>query len=851
MKLIGVQFKQIQEALLAAFDEAGLRQMVRVRLDEDLPQVAGGQNLTEIVSNLVTWAERQNRVQDLINAALTENPHNTTLEVPMSDSSRQEQKTVRPAVVVIALTIMALLLSVVVLRQQSPAPKGVDAPSDQFSAGRVQVLLKEILAEGGPHWAGSEQNHRVRQRIVSAFESLGYGVEVQERVVCREWAGAFTSCGEVQNIVTRLPGREAGPALMLAAHYDSVPAGEGVADDGHAVASILEMARILKEQGPHRNSIVFLLTDSEEIGMLGAEGFVANHPWMRDVAVVLNLEARGTSGQSYMFETSEENGWLVDAYASTVRQPASSSLHYEIYRILPNDTDLTIFRAGGLAGLNFAFIDRVSHYHTPLDSFENLDFGSVQHQGDSVLAVVQELAEVDLDKPPSGNAAWTDLLGFTVVRWPASWTIPLSVLALLLLLTAAARLMRRHMVTTRGLLLGLLAAFVCLLTTVLLGLGLTWVVGLVASEPSPWYAYPLPMRIALWAAALLSGGLVATGWAGRAGAWGLAVGAGLWWALLALTLGIVLPGAAITLLLPTLVMGVVFAIVAFTRLARSVLARELAFIGSAVGAGIIWFPLSLAFESAVSFDLSPIVTIGLGLVASTLAPLFAVPQARTRLRRGLLIASAAAVFLATGIASFVPPFSAASPQQVNITHFDDVSAGTAYWTGASFPGAVREPLRSYFDANPIAIFPWNSAPVLVASAQVFTAPAPDLEVLSQEVVTGERMVKAQLRSLRGADLITLQVPVAALNAVIVADKRFVVTSNGAANGYYTLQCYGRACNGLVVQLHLKEETPVEVLVTDFTVGLPPDGESLLQARSPTGVPVDQGDQTIIMKRVVL
>jgi hypothetical protein len=746
---------------------------------------------------------------------------------------------------------MALLLSMVILRQQLPTPIGVDAPSDQFSAGRVQVLLKEILAESGPHWAGSESNHRVRQQIVSSFESLGYEVEVQERLVCREWTGAFTSCGEVQNIVTRLPGREAGPALMLAAHYDSVLAGAGVADDGQSVASILEIARILKEQGPHRNPIIFLVTDAEEIGSLGAEGFVTTHPWMRNVAVVLNLEARGSSGLSYMFETSEGNGWLVDAYASTVRRPASSSLHYEIYRILPNYTDLTVFRAGGLAGMNFAFIGRVAHYHTPLDSFENLDLGSVQHQGESVLAVLQALAEVDLDNPLPGNAAWTDLLGFIVVRWPASWTIPLSVMALLLLLTVAARLMRLHMVTASGLLLGITAAFVCLIIVVLVGLGLTWGVGLVAGAPSPWYAYPMPMRIAVWAAALLSSGFVATVWARRAGAWGLAMGAWLLWAVVALTLGIVLPGAAIMLLLPTLVSGVVFAVVAFTRLVRSVLAREVAFIGTALCAGIIWFPVSLAIESAVSFDQSPIVTIGLGLVASTLTSLFALPYARTRLRRGLLIASAAVVFLATAIASSVPPFSAAAPQQINLAYFEDVSAGIAYWTATSWPGSVQEPLRSHFDASPIAIFPWISAPVLVASAQATTASAPDLQVLSQELVAGECIVEAQLRSPRGPDSITLQVPVSALNAVVVADTQFLVTSDGAANGYYTLQCYGRACNGLVVQLHLKEERTVELLVTDFTGGLPPGGESLLQARSPLGVPVDQGDQTILLKRVVL
>jgi len=754
-------------------------------------------------------------------------------------------------VLVIALSLMALLLIVIVLRQQPPAPKGVDAPTDQFSAGRVMMLLKEMLAEGGPHGTGSEQNDRVRQRIVAAFESLGYEVDIQQTMSCRS-GGTYTNCAEVQNIITRLPGRESGPALMLTAHYDSMPATPGAADDGMAVANLLEIARILKEQGPHRNPIVFLITDAEEPGCcLGAQGFVAEHPWAGDVAIVLNQEARGTSGQSFMFETSAENAWLVDAYVSAVPRPASSSLHYEIYRLLGNNSDLTVFRAAGMAGLNFSFLSRFSHYHTPLDNIENLDLGSVQHQGDSVLAVAKELASVDLSSPPPGNAAWTDLLGFVVIHWPASWTIPLAVLALLLLLVVAFRLIRRHALTVSGLLLGLLASFLCLLAAILLGLGLVWIISLVAGGPYWYYAYPLPMRVSIWTAALLGGGLIATAFVRRSAAWGLALGAWLLWALLALVLSIVLPGAAIMLLLPTFVAGVLFAVVAFSRLSNSPLAREAAFIAAALAAGVIWLSMSLILESAVGFFISPAITLGLGLVAGTLAPLFAHPQSQTRVRRGLFIATAATVVLATGLAMLVPPFSASTPQWVNLYHFDDRDRGAAYWVGFHVHGAVPEALQGRFDTEPVAVIPWHRQPFPVAGAQPTKAPAPDLQVISEELVSGERVVTAQLSTPRGADWMNLWVPVKALTSIVVADYTFPVSPDGALNGYYYLQCHGRACDGLVVQLHLTQQTPVEVLVVDYTIGLPPGGEALIEARPATVVPVGEGDVTIIMTRVDL
>lgn len=769
----------------------------------------------------------------------------------MADSLHQDQKSVRPAALVVALAVLGLLLVAAVLRQQPPKPMGMDAPAGQFSAGRVQLLLKEMLAEESPHLSGSEQNKAVGQRIAAIFERLGYEVELQEKMVCRQNSGAFTACAEVQNIITRLPGKEIGPALMLTAHYDSMPVTAGVADDGMAVAGILEMARILKEQGAHRNPIVFLITDGEELGMLGAEGFASGHPWAQDVAVVLNQEARGTSGQSFMFETSEENAWLVDAYAAAVPHPASSSLHYEIYRIMPNNSDLTVFRAGGMAGMNFGFIGRVSHYHTPLDNFENLDLGSVQHQGESVLAVAQELAEVDLSNPPTGNAAWTDLLGLVVIRWPASWNIPLAILALLWLLVVAGSLIRRQALTVGGLLLGLLAAFLCLLAAILAGLLLVWIVGLVSGDRFPYYAYPLPIRISVWAAALLSGGLIATAAARRCGAWGLAMGSWFLWALLGLLLSIFLPGGAIMLLLPTFVTALAFSVVAFSRLSGSAPAKEAAFVAATAGAGAIWLYLSLIFETAVNFVMSPAITLGLGLVAGTLSPLFALPQGRTVARRWLLSGTAATMILATIIAMLVPSFSAMDPQQVNLVHFDDRDRGSAYWATNSYQGAVPEPLRARFDADPEAIAPWLSSTFAITRAESTTAPAPYLQVIAEEFVAGERVVTAQLHSPHGADSIVLHVPVEALASIAIADYAFPVTAEGDANGYYVLLCHGRACDGRELQLRFKEETPVEILVVDNSYHLPPGGEALIQARPPTAVPAHLGDQTIVMTRLEL
>ena len=766
-----------------------------------------------------------------------------------------EQRTVRPAALSAALVLMALLLVVVVIRQQPPAPTGLDAPREQFSADRAAAILQEMQADGVPHSVGTEASERVQARIVAAFEEAGYEADVYETVACRRESGAYAVCAPVQNIAARLDGREDGPALMLMAHHDSVRAGPGAADDSSSVAEILEIARVLRDLGPYRNPIVFLMNDAEELGLLGAQGFVDDHPWAQDVAVVINMEARGTRGLSYMFETSTDNAWLIDAYASSVPHPASSSLHYEVYRILPNDTDLTVMREAGMAGFNFAFIDRASHYHTPLDRFENLDLRSVQHQGENVLALAQELAEADLSARPTGDAAWTDVLGFFVVHWPASWTMPLSILGLLLMLVVSVVVIRRTELGVGGLLLGLLAAFLTLGLTIVLGLGLSMLISQVVGEASPWTAYPLATRVAVWTGALMCAGLVSGAFARRAGAWGLALGAWLLWSLLALVLSFVLPGLSILFLLPVFVAGILFVIVAFTPLLRSRVAREVVFIIPALAGGALWLPLAFGFESAVGFDLSPAITLAVGLAATGLAPFFALPRGR-RLGGGVTIAAAIVVVVAAIVAMLLPPYSASDPQQVNLYHFEDRDAGSASWAGYPVLGSMPESLHSRFDPEVEAVFPWLPGLYEVAAAPVTDAPAPDLEVLSETMEAGQRVVEVQLRSPRGADGISLHVPVDALAAgdpsvLTAAGYSFDLVPEDSWQGYYTLDCFGRACDGLVVELRLEEEVPVEVLVVDSSSGLPEGGEDWLQARPATAVPRNEGDLTLLLRRVDL
>jgi hypothetical protein len=629
-----------------------------------------------------------------------------------SAHARQDAVGARPAALVAGLGLMALVFGLVLLRWPPPPPRGEDAPAGVFSAGRAMAVVRELVAEGQPHPVGTAANERLRARLVARLQSLGYEVEGQETVVCRSGSAAQATCAPVHNVVTRLPGQTEGPAVLLMAHYDSVGGGPGAADDLSSVAEILEIARVLKAAGPLRNPVLFLLTEGEEVGLMGAKGFVDAHPWARDVGVVINLEARGSTGQSLMFETSDDNGWLIDAYAASVPRPSANSLSYEIYKQLPNDTDLTIFKEAGIAGLNFSFIERPAHYHTGLDNLDNLDAGSVQHQGESALAVARALAGRDLAGPPAGNAVYLDILGLGMIRWPEAWTLPLALVPVLLLGVSAGWLVRQRRLRVGALLLGLLSALLCLILPILLGMGLVILIGTAGSGPQPWYAYPLPTRLALWAGTLLCGGLLAAGLGRRAGLWGLGLGAWLLWSILAVVLSLTLTGVAVILLVPATFAALLVAIVVLGGGGRSATAREAVLVVAAAAAGVICLPLALMFEVATGFAMNPAITLSLGLVVAALSPLLALPRGQTRLRTGLVLASAAVVVVAVVAALLVPPYSEASPQPVNLYHVTDGDRGEARWVSVPHDDRTPAPLRQEFEGGVEAVFPWSGSTYL-------------------------------------------------------------------------------------------------------------------------------------------
>jgi len=309
-----------------------------------------------------------------------------------------------------------------------------DVPLSEFSTQRALEQVKIISQK--PHFVGSENHDVVANYLVKELQKMGLETSVQEGFAFSDW-GTLTKC---KNILARIKGTNSDKALMLLSHYDSAPHSfsHGASDAGSGVATILESVRaFVYNKKQHKNDIIILFSDAEELGLNGAALFVTQHNWAKEIGIVLNFEARGSSGPSYMLmESNAGNAGLVKEFsAANAKYPVSNSLMYSIYKMLPNDTDLTVFREkGNIQGYNFAFIDGHYNYHTAQDDINHLDKNTLAHQGEYLMPLLNYFSNANLNTTQATEDDVYFTIPYTFISYPFSWVLPMVIIAFALLL---------------------------------------------------------------------------------------------------------------------------------------------------------------------------------------------------------------------------------------------------------------------------------------------------------------------------------------------------------------------------------------------------------------------------------
>lgn len=293
------------------------------------------------------------------------------------------------------LLLFAFAVGVLLSWPRLPNAAGADAPAHTFSAGRAMAHVRAWATEPRP--TGSAAHARVLEGLEAALGALGLPTE-------REQGDGLV------NLVVRPTGGER--TVWLVAHSDSVAVSPGAADDGLGLSVIVEVARALTVNGrPDRLGV--LVTDGEERGLLGAK--LHARQASDDARLVLNIEARGSEGPAYMFQTSGPTEPLLAAWSASGCGAQATSLARGVYELLPNDTDFTVFRKKRWWGYDFALIQGAWRYHTPDDTPDGLDPRSVQQVGDCVLGLAREWLQVDVAGGSDAALVYAQIAGHTVV----------------------------------------------------------------------------------------------------------------------------------------------------------------------------------------------------------------------------------------------------------------------------------------------------------------------------------------------------------------------------------------------------------------------------------------------------
>jgi hypothetical protein len=741
---------------------------------------------------------------------------------------------------VILLFLVVVLISVAWICENPPAP---DSSASSFSAAQAIAQIKDILGSEVPHPTGSAKNAEVLRGITQALERLGYATEQQPAFLCND----TNDCMYLENIVVRIPGQTDGPAVLLDAHYDSVAAGPGVADNLSGVAIALEIARQIHAGAPLKYPVVLLFDDAEEHGLLGSRAFV-NSPDARDVRWAVNLDARGVRGPSLMYQTSTHNAALMKLYGHATHVPVANSLMSAVYERLPSDTDFTNLRAHGIQGFNLAFLGGTAFYHRTGDNFSHLNLNSVQHQGEEALALVRALATDPPPRSAPGDAVYFDLFRHEIV-WPRGLCLPLVALALALL--AFAAVYRAPRLRAGALLRGAGTLAVTVLLSAACASALLWGLFPMALLGPQFPAHPMPSLVAFSALACAVGALVFAWLPSREATAEYLVG---YWGMLALVgaiLSFLLFGASYIVIAPALVAAVSLAAAVLWGIHRPG-AAEFAIAGSVCGAGVLWIPLLRLLYLGEGELALPLICCVFSAV--TVLALPCLWPRRVYLQRSALGALAITVIAAL-IAAVLPNYSAAVPLPVNLSCIQN-GTGPARWVTAVrkndlslIPNLLR--VGNFIsDPHPEMVLPWLSkqAALYSSPAAIANLPGVNLQILEKSMPGSTLCVHARLDAPPEVDRIFLEFPpTASIQSMVIGGQVLPPARPAGWKRFSTTSAHG----GGDVSFCLDARGNTDLYLGALTYGLPSEGHKLIDARGDVASESQDGDLTEHLQHVEL
>jgi hypothetical protein len=787
-----------------------------------------------------------------------------------------------------------------------PAVVPASAPTTEFSAERAMEDVRVIARE--PHPMGSQEHEEVANYIVGRLEELGLSPRVQETSSLRYddegFAGDQVHAGRLKNIIARIPGTDdTGEAVLLMSHYDSMPTTPAAADGGVSTAALLETVRVIQAGPPPKNDVIVYFGDADVNGVLGPIAF-HEHPWARDVGVGFAFEGSGSSGPSALiydaqgagrddaspgidpaqvpvpeeYPSTQNGWWLGEAFEALTRPLVILPLNHSPFAVAASP-ELGLFQVGtDSAGLGFGQFRGSHAYHTLLDNPGRLDPRSLQHQGTNALSLARHFGDVSLDQADQQQSAPPvafNVLPGWVVSYPSTWTLPLAVAITLLLAALLVLGIWRGRLKKGGLLLGVVIFVLSLIGAVVVT-ALGWKIG-VALNP----AYQIWMGRGYYGAgwrllflASLTVAFIATLYllAQRyirvaRDEEGMAAGAFVALAVLAILTAVVVPSFSYLFTWPTLagVLVLAFGVFASARI-RGVWPRVAILALTAFVPIVLFVPLISFFYAFFSAPfagpggLVPPVVVVFVLLAFMLGALLAHLLYLLGGRRPWLAPSAFAVLALVFITGelITTRFDADHPRTDYVQYRLDADTEEATWISDTNPpdGWTKQFFKDGYTREEMAFAPvynyGTSFEVIRAPAPEVELPAPRLEVLDDATREGTRSLRLRLTSPRGAPYAHLEADLPAEWTQASVDGQKLDVSQIPAErrkDNFTLTFYNLPEEGIEITLSVRSTGPIEATLTDYSNGLPDPPGMRIEPRPPEFMPApyDFRDPTAVRK----
>ena len=242
----------------------------------------------------------------------------------------------------------------------------------------IRYLSSDKLEGRGTTKAG---NKLAAKYIIDRFEKLGLSTQYPGYVQNFTLSQGAASLGKGENIIGFIPGSMSSDIIILMAHYDHLGKKDneifnGADDNASGTAALLNMAAYFTNNRP-AYSILFVATDAEEMGLLGAKALLRDFPFpLKQLSLVVNMDMISRSNDNTLYAVGTRYYPQFKPYLNKAGNLSPIEL------VLGNDgengqldwtnsSDHGPFHEKGIPFIYFGVADH-KDYHKPTDTFENI-----------------------------------------------------------------------------------------------------------------------------------------------------------------------------------------------------------------------------------------------------------------------------------------------------------------------------------------------------------------------------------------------------------------------------------------------------------------------------------------------